>query len=327
MKILVFILTLLLSAAPDIQAPQDAKVYWDNVLMHYEQLCDACLAGESDARITRLKKSLDKVLANPVGHMDADQQERFAAIRRRITGSQPQDVDKKDEVGGTPDTVPLPLIIIREVPKEIVREIEHITVVDTIRQIQNISKVEVEHVYSHKDTVVLMHSYSAPAAASAIKAERGRDNIMLLASVGVVPDLSFGAMAGYGSKIGAYAHFRSNFTASKDDYACSAEGLTAKGAYVWTTGRDCLSRHVATVGAWYDVFKGIMPYVGAGYGSCVYSWEDIDGRWARISDCSMCGFSCEAGIVFSIGQLRMGAGVCTTSFHYCDMNILFGISF
>ena len=96
---------------------------------------------------------------------------------------------------------------------------------------------------------------------------------------------------------------------SSFDYQCTSDGKTDFG-WMWASGRTHNSRLSASGGAVAKITKKMFAYAGAGLGSATVLWEDTDGKWARVSDNSCRGFLMDAGILFDVGRLSFGIGVC-----------------
>ena len=110
------------------------------------------------------------------------------------------------------------------------------------------------------------------------------------AVVGVIPDRSYGILAGYGyGSIGFFVKARSNFRTRAFAYDCRSNGTTEEG-YIWTDGSTSLSRHQITLDLFYTPWKPLSLYLGGGYGARTLCWRDTSGEWARVSDRSFRGF-------------------------------------
>ena len=145
---------------------------------------------------------------------------------------------------------------------------------------------------------------------------------LLMASAGVFPQMSYGAMVGYVKRIGAYAKFRSNYNFITPSYSFSI------GDNIYTSGKDPLHhRTQASAGLLFRLSENIYPYVGAGYGEYITYWEDYEGKWAQVTDYSCKGFSAEAGLAFRFGGFSLSVGTSTTAFKYTDLEIGIGLMF
>lgn len=145
---------------------------------------------------------------------------------------------------------------------------------------------------------------------------------LLMASAGVFPHMSYGAMVGYVKRIGAYAKFRSNYNFITPSYSFSISD------YIYTSGKDPLQyRLQASAGLLFRLSENIYPYVGAGYGEYVTYWEDYEGKWAQVWDYTCEGFSAEAGLAVRFGRFSLSVGTATTAFKYTDLEIGIGLMF
>lgn len=151
--------------------------------------------------------------------------------------------------------------------------------------------------------------------------------IVTVASMGVYPQLSYGAMLGYVKKFGGYVKFRSDFNSINSSYLCSRNGEVEGGGNMWASGKQAKARIHATGGFMLRATKWLYPYVGAGYGSRNVYWQDYEGEWAMVSDYSCKGLAVEAGAILKLGPVAISAGVSTTAFKYSELEIGVGIMF
>ena len=144
---------------------------------------------------------------------------------------------------------------------------------------------------------------------------KSRGQIYLLADL-AMPQLSYGLMAGYQHKrFGGYLRFNSNFhKLPATSYECFSDGSLYSGGCFWASGESSLSTFAITGGLLVAANNYLTIYVGAGYGSSVYAWQDIDGAWARVTDISRKGMCADAGVIFSWHRLALSAGISTMSF-------------
>lgn len=149
---------------------------------------------------------------------------------------------------------------------------------------------------------------------------------LLMASAGVFPQTSYGAMVGYAKKVGAYAKFRSSFNSMTPSYTVDIEDFAGDGMY--TSGKDPHHyRLQASAGLLFRLSEKIYPYFGAGYGEYSVYWEDFGGKWARVADYSCKGVAAEAGLAFRFGGFSLSVGASTTAFKYTDLEIGIGLMF
>ncbi len=144
--------------------------------------------------------------------------------------------------------------------------------------------------------------------------------IMIAPAVGFIPELSFGAMAGWaGPKIGVYGKFRSNFVSTGTTYECTSDGKSESG-YIWTTGKSKVSNMSFTAGVMLPVSSSFYPYAGVGFVKRDLAWEDTQGEWARVQDASISGLGLEAGVLVRFGLFGLHAGVNTGNFKYIGVD-------
>lgn len=173
------------------------------------------------------------------------------------------------------------------------------------------------------ETAKVQKSYSFPGMASH-KIRYGISYCM-----GAVPDLSYGAGLSMSSRTGGwggYLKFRSNFVTGATSYDCLSDGNTSGGS-IWTSGNSRISLTIVSTGGRKVFGKYAGAYVGAGWGRYVTAWEDISGRWARVSDYSTEGALLECGLLFDFGPVELHAGVTSISFRYTDLEFGIGLVF
>lgn len=150
-----------------------------------------------------------------------------------------------------------------------------------------------------------------------------------------VPDLSFGAMIGIQARSeaknkatwGGYVNLKSNFRFTESSYFCSADGKMENGGAFWPSGNKRKSTFKMTGGMLAGVNRWLSLYAGLGYGSSRLLWEDVDGQWALVQDVSHAGLASEAGLIFSLHRLSIGAGISTIRFRTASIDLSVGISF
>lgn len=144
--------------------------------------------------------------------------------------------------------------------------------------------------------------------------------ILVAPTVGVMPGISFGLMAGWaGPKVGVYGKFRSNFVSTGASYECTSDGK-AGSDYIWTTGHSKVSNMAITAGVMLPLSNMFYPYAGVGYAKRDLAWEDTQGEWARVKDASISGISLEAGVLLRFGLFGVHAGVNTGGFKYVGVD-------
>ena len=156
---------------------------------------------------------------------------------------------------------------------------------------------------------------------------------IILAGISV-PAMSYGIMAGAMSPYragrtswGGYLHLNSNFSFSASEYSCTSDGAMANGGRFWPAGGSSTSVLRATGGVLAGINERFTAYGGLGYGYSRLMWEDIEGKWAEVSDHSYKGISAEAGVTVTWNHLTAGLGVSTVAFRTAYMDISVGIRF
>ena len=204
-------------------------------------------------------------------------------------------------------------------------------VTDTVIVQRELGRIEVEHTFHHRDTIVVIPGFrkeisGAPEPKSRKKREPFQMQGFILAEAGIYPDLTGGLMLGLGGSVwGGYAGVRSNFkTEAASDYDCKSDGSTAYGQ-IWTSGRHRDSRISMTGGLWYHVSNPIRIYAGAGYGKRTVCWEDLYGDWARVTDYSGAGLALDAGVIWSCRHLSLSIGGEVIGFR--QWGVQFGVGF
>lgn len=210
-------------------------------------------------------------------------------------------------------------------------EIEHVTIQDTIIVEKNLGKLEVEHTFSRRDTLVIIPG-SYPGGTTAVplqKATRTPRALQgfLLAQLTVLPDLSYGAMAGLGGPVwGGYLRFGSNFRTVSPAYDCRSDGTTDFGV-VWSSGGRSVSRLCITGGVWMQCLEKIKIYAGAGYGRRIVCWQDTKGDWARVQDYNNSGLALDAGIMLDLGHFSFSLSGEALAFRQFGLTVGAGVSF
>lgn len=142
-----------------------------------------------------------------------------------------------------------------------------------------------------------------------------------------VPDLSAGLMVGVmHMKYGGYLAFTSNFRKVSSSYGCFSDGTLENGSSFWPGKESARSGLKVTGGFMMEAVSWLSMYAGAGYGHRILAWEDIDGKWAEVSDWSRRGLAVEVGAVFSIRRLAFSAGISTINFRTASVTLGVGIA-
>ena len=125
---------------------------------------------------------------------------------------------------------------------------------------------------------------------------------------GGFPDGCPGAMGFIGGqRLGGYLKVSSTFRQVRPGFDCLSDG-TAGESFIWATGREALCRQTASAGLVYTAGTHVRIYGGAGYGNRSVLWEDMSGKWAKVTDLSSKGFGADAGFILSFGHFAVMAG-------------------
>lgn len=152
-------------------------------------------------------------------------------------------------------------------------------------------------------------------------------NIYILADL-AVPDVSYGLMAGYQiGRYGGYAGFRSNFRPVSPSYSCDSDGSLKGGGTIWASGNQMNSNISVCAGVLYGLKQYVSVYAGVGGGGRKLLWEDVEGKWAEVSDCSYKGFATEVGALFSWEKLAFSLGISSISFKTAEVVCGVGVKF
>lgn len=226
------------------------------------------------------------------------------------------------QVPATPPRKPAP--VRREM------EIEHITVKDTVIVEKELAKLEVEHTFSRRDTVVIIPG-SHPGGSTVVPLQKSPGprplHGFILAQAAVYPDLAYGALLGLGGTArGGYFRFSSNFHSILPSYDCLSDGSTDFGV-IWTSGKRAVGRLCLTGGAWLQCADRLKCYTGAGFGRRTVCWQDAAGEWARVKDYSAAGLALDAGIILEFGRFCLSVGGEAVSFRQFAVNLGAGFHF
>lgn len=154
----------------------------------------------------------------------------------------------------------------------------------------------------------------------------GKD-FVVLAEI-AAPDISYGIRAGItGKAFGGYVSFRSNFTKGSPDYKCTSDGKLQNGGMIWPGGAEIKSYMTASAGLIANAAEWMKLYAGAGYGYRSLLWQDIDGKWAEVTDWSRKGLVAELGCIFSVNRLAFSLGASSIAFRTCSFTCGIGICF
>ena len=207
---------------------------------------------------------------------------------------------------------------------------ERPAVTDTVIVQREVGRIEVEHTFRLRDTMVFIHVSQGKSEAHAKGAWHAPIHLQGFAIIqaGIAPELTGGLMLGAGGPSwGGYAGLRSNFrTPCGTDYDCKSDGSTDYGQ-IWTSGRRRSSRLSIAGGLWYQALKTAKIYAGAGYGRRTVCWEDWHGEWARVTDYSGSGLILDAGLILSYRRLSLSVGGEVIDFGKWGLQLGAGISF
>lgn len=302
------------------QAQRDS-IGWEQVLQEYQIFCDFAVEARNGDRnaASKLRKQADTIsalLQQVKGSgMTPSQQKRFSHMKKRYS-----DVVTLPDLPITPaptapavHVVPGQTVIIRDTVF-MVREIHQTDTVRIVEQVEKVVEVPVQVPVEVQVPVDVSSMASHPVT-----------NYLFLTQT-VVPDLSFGAMAGVMRNAGIYVRFDSNFRRGAADYSCSSRGEAPYGQ-IWTTGRNILSRFSASGGVIWHPLAWLSAYAGAGYGERILYWEDMAGNWAMVSDASCKSLSTDLGLVVNLEHFSISASVNTIGFHRVDGCLGIGVFF
>ena len=158
--------------------------------------------------------------------------------------------------------------------------------------------------------------------------EDGKAGFLALAQISPAPDMSLGLSLGYlKHKTGAYVSFLSNFKSRSADSEVLSNGASSYGP-VWLSGGQEKTKTTFTAGGIFRLSYSVSILAGAGYGNRKLFWEDSEGKWMRVTDCSYSGIAAEAGLLFTLGRREsfcLSAKAGTIAFKYIDFS--FGIGY
>lgn len=331
------LLPLLLIAGTACLRAQDR---WDGILDRYATICDRCIelrqrisAGEAvpDKSVTSLLQELGelrKTLQDASGAMTPAQRTRFRTIQQRYAAASGESTPppaketqttpvrakvqaaRKPEQSPTPvprDTIPLPPGSVLPPGKASI-----LPAGDPYPWLSHPEAYLPELTLEDPGEVVI---WDPPVSEQRF--------IDVLALYGHGTASSFGLMAAGGFKHwGVWVAGRSNFTPTGASYDCTSDGRTASGKF-WGNGQSRFGVWSVSGGPLWRPLPWLGIYAGAGYTQEELDWQDAQGGWARVQDCSLSGVAAEAGALlhwhhfsFSLGcswysyaTLTAGVGV------------------
>lgn len=313
--LLIFVVLLMASPVISAQSRRDS-LGWEKVLSAYQVFCDDAVSAKAGdkAAAQRLRQQADAIsslLQQVKGSgMTPSQQQRFLRMKQRYA-----DVVTLPELPAAVPTVvrvvPGQTVVIRDTVV-VVREVQQTDTVRIVEQVEKIVEVPVERVVEVPIEVP-------------VETARTAAHYLMLAQA-VLPDFSYGLMAGVLRTAGIYVRFDSNFRFPTADYSCTSDGQAPYGQ-IWTSGRSVRSRLSATGGALWHPAPWLTLYAGAGYGWRSLCWEDVSGKWAQVSDVSHRGLAADLGVVVNIDHFALSAGVSTLAFRRFDCSVGLGVFF
>lgn len=210
---------------------------------------------------------------------------------------------------------------------------ERITVKDTVIVERELARMEIEHTFSRRDTLVIIqgsresNTTSTPQQDVSRVKERSPLQGFAQIQASLLPELSYGAMLGLGGQYwGAYLRFSSNFRSISPVYDCMSDGTTGFGL-IWTSGDKAVSRLDITGGAWLCCADYLKCYAGAGYGQRGVYWADMKGDWARVTDYCAQGVAIDVGLILEFGHFSLSAGGVSVAFRQYSLHVGVGVSF
>lgn len=307
---------LLLGTATALRA-QEGK--WDAALDRYESICRQCIglrtratAGEGvpAASVTALLSQLTALrttLQGAKGEMSPAQKMRFESIRLRYAELFPETKTENDALY-RPRSLAQPLS----------------TVDPPSFSLDSPSQETVR-----RPTPSLHGVLAGPGAAYFRWG-------CALVSAGL-PDGNVGILLSYGChRWGGYLKPSSTLHFTRPALSCRSDGTTDSG-YIWTSGRERVSRYGCSGGVTFKVRPRLIVYGGAGYGSRSVLWEDASQRWALVEDYSVRGVACDAGLIvgpFVLPRsakrpvdLCLMAGTSCIAFRHPSLEVGLGIGF
>lgn len=116
------------------------------------------------------------------------------------------------------------------------------------------------------------------------------------------------------------------------DYTCLSDGRIPSGGAIYTSGERSVFHFGVSAGALYlplrlgglDTGRAGL-YAGLGYGERNLYWQDIESRWARVSDRSWRGLGVEAGAILFYKALCASLGLHTVRFSHADFEVGIGV--
>lgn len=160
------------------------------------------------------------------------------------------------------------------------------------------------------------------------KCKTVREKLRKFVSVSLTYPLSYGLRIGLaGRRWGGYISGKSNFKSYSCEYFCNSNGELSNGMSFWSSGTEKNSIMSFSAGVIFSALKWVDIYFGAGYGHHKVAWQDIDGKWAEVSDLSHRGIAVEAGASASWNRLFISVGATSVNFRTAGLEIGVGFRF
>lgn len=279
---------------------------WDAALDKYQQICDECIAlrkrisaGEQIpmSSVTPLLAQLSDLrntLYQAGGQMSPSQRRRYESIRMRY-----------DEVFGR---------------RRIAAHLPGLLPICSCATCMSYPGLMRQH-YPEQQPVSRLVSY--PTVERAVAPRYG-----IIFFTGV-PDWYLGTMLNIsfaGKPYGAYAKVSFSIPYRRGSYECFSNGTTESG-YIWTTGKESMSRWSVTAGCTVSPWPFLSLYGGGGYGQRVLLWQDVSDNWANVTDRAEAGLVVDGGVIVHISRLSFLAGVSTFGFSTFSAELGLGFNF
>ncbi len=176
-----------------------------------------------------------------------------------------------------------------------------------------------------RDTVVRDSLVYVPVEAQRSAAMSGRD-LHALATYSV-RDNAFGVMAAWYRKAGFYLRYETNFNDAEHSYECSTRRDYSDYGYIWTNGRSKVSYSAFSGGGVVRLCGFASMYAGMGYGSRTLLWQDEQGKYMKVTDCSHRGIVFDAGFLLRMRRLDFSVGTSSVAFSTSSVYVGVGLNF
>lgn len=321
---------------------------WDSILDRYESICAECVAMKArvadGGRVSKRKLAsiveelgvLRSIIQEGAGEMSGAQKSRFDGIRGKypsVNRPVARELGHRQPVAGSvAELRPVGTV------KKTVATARPAVPDDTVMQAPAVERgkdVQLpEMPYDIKVPARIGKSLSSISAyphtaLQTVEVTEEKYVWSLGVSSGLYPDFTAGAFLTFDMPcgiLGAYVSCRGDFNRIDAAYDCLSDG-TADGSTMWTNGVSRRHRFAISAGPVVRITQKLSLYAGAGYGRFACYWEDIDGKWAEVSDITCSGLSLDTGLLYDIGIMRIGIGAGITAFRYSDLAMSLGIRF